>query len=513
MGNWIEVAPQLNSQTGTVSLAVFNGKLYGGTKAGFNGGRLFEWNGTNAWVEVAPELNIQLEIKALAVFNNKLYGATGGSANGGGRLFEWNGTNAWVEVAPNLFGQAIVHDIAVFNNKLYGVTGSSGALAGKLLEWNGTNAWVEVAPQLNNQFDVRSIAVFNNKLYGGTQGGGRLFEWNGTNAWVEVAPSLNSSQIFSLGVFNNKLYGGTIGSLSGSGARLFEWNGTNAWVEVAPTLNNQSVITELVVFNNGSGDALYGGTGDNANLFKWNGTNAWIEVALQIITNDFKIESLAVFNNILYGGTSFGGKLFQFVEPSPTTTLAPTVIFLNLEIGNITQTTIEILTTVDIDATVYFVTLLRDSDEPTSQQVKDGTDADDNNLPAGFFGSGNALENVELSLASTNLVPETEYDIWVVAENNPLQSSPSLLQATTLGFCEINDFDGILFKPEDDCKNPSGVFRTITGSNFTVGGDPLVFVDDIPVEIVSFTDTEIVIIMPDDLGIGQHTLRVESGSP
>jgi hypothetical protein len=85
---WVQVAPTLESQTYIYSLAVFNGKLYGGT---YPGGRLFEWNGTDAWVQVAPTLESQTYIYSLAVFNGKLYGGT----YPGGRLFEWNG---WYEI-------------------------------------------------------------------------------------------------------------------------------------------------------------------------------------------------------------------------------------------------------------------------------------------------------------------------------------------------------------------------------------------------------------------------------
>jgi len=79
---WTEVAPQLNSQTYILTLAVYNGKLYGGT---YPLGRLFEWNGINAWTEVAPQLNAQTSINSLAVYNGKLYGGTASL----GRLFEY----------------------------------------------------------------------------------------------------------------------------------------------------------------------------------------------------------------------------------------------------------------------------------------------------------------------------------------------------------------------------------------------------------------------------------------
>ncbi|KKM88944.1 hypothetical protein LCGC14_1253610 [marine sediment metagenome] len=246
VGAWAEVAPQLVGQSTIFSLAVFNGKLYGGTALL---GRLFEWNGVNAWVQKAAQLNAQADILSLAVYNGKLYGGT----KPGGRLFEWNDVNAWVEVAPQLGGQADIHSLAVFNGKLYGGTGNGG----RLFEWNDVNLWVEVAPFLNGQTTIDSLAVFNEKLYGGTGNLGRLFEWNDVNAWVEVAPQLGGQVIIrSLAVFNGRLYGGT----SNLG-NLFLWNGTNAWVQAASQMGAENVIQALATL----GSALYGGT---ANLGK-----------------------------------------------------------------------------------------------------------------------------------------------------------------------------------------------------------------------------------------------------
>ena len=79
----IQRAPKLNSETYIRSLAVFNGKLYGGTSPN---GNLFEWNGSNAWVQVAPKLNSETYIWSLAEFNGKLYGGTYPNGN----LFEWS---------------------------------------------------------------------------------------------------------------------------------------------------------------------------------------------------------------------------------------------------------------------------------------------------------------------------------------------------------------------------------------------------------------------------------------
>ena len=42
---WVEKAPKLGTESYILSLCVYNGKLYGSTATG---GRLYEWNGSNA---------------------------------------------------------------------------------------------------------------------------------------------------------------------------------------------------------------------------------------------------------------------------------------------------------------------------------------------------------------------------------------------------------------------------------------------------------------------------------
>ena len=255
---WVEVAPTLGAETHILSLAVLNGKLYGGT---YPNGKLYEWNNVNAWVEVAPKLGAETYILSLAVFNGKLYGGTYPN----GKLYEWNNVNAWVEVAPTLGAETYILSLAVFNGKLYGGTLPNG----KLYEWNNVNAWVEVAPKLGAETEIRSLAVFNGKLYGGTNPNGKLYEWNNVNAWVEVAPTLGAeTSIFSLAVFNGKLYGGTIPN-----GKLYEWNNVNAWVEVAPKLGAETYIRSLAVLNG----KLYGGTYPNGKLYEWGRASVILE--------------------------------------------------------------------------------------------------------------------------------------------------------------------------------------------------------------------------------------------
>ena len=292
VGNlWVQRAPQLNLQVTILSMAVYNGKLYGGTS---NGGRLFEWNGVNLWVQVAPQLGAITEIYSLAVYNGKLYGST----NVSGRLYEWNDVNLWVSVAPQLGAATTITGLAVYNDKLYGSTS-----IGSLYEWNDVNLWVEVAPVFGAEVYLFNLEVYNNKLYAGSNPNGNLLEWDDVNTWVQAAPQLNlQASIRSMSVYNGKLYGGT-----GAGGRLFEWDGVNLWVQVAPQLGAITEIYSLAVYN----DTLYSGTNITGRLYEWNDVNLWVQVAPQLGV-ETTINSLAAYNYRLYGGTTNLGNLYEW---------------------------------------------------------------------------------------------------------------------------------------------------------------------------------------------------------
>ena len=291
---WEQVAPQLGAETRMRALAVYNGRLYGGT--GSLSGALYRWDDVNIWEQVAPQLGAEVEIFSLAVYNGRLYGGTGNLGN----LYRWNDTNAWEQVAPQLGAETQIFSLAVYNGRLYGGTGSLG----KLYKWDDISAWEEVAPQLAAEIRIWSLAVYNGRLYGGTGALGNLYRWNDTNAWEQVAPQLGAeARIFSLAVYNGRLYGGT-GNLVGN---LYRWDDVNIWEQVAPQLGAETQILSLAVYNG----RLYGGTGSlSGALYRWDDVNIWEQVAPQLGA-ETGILSLAVFNGRLYGGTEALGNLYR----------------------------------------------------------------------------------------------------------------------------------------------------------------------------------------------------------
>ena len=52
---------------------------------------------------------------------------------------------------------------------------------------------------------------------------------------------------------------------------------------------------------------------------------------------------------------------------------------------------------------------------------------------------------------------------------------------------------------------------TLTGTNFTDGGDPVVYLDDVSVKLNSFTATEIKMNIPKSLPVGVFNITVLNG--
>jgi len=127
--------------------------------------------GRNAWEEVAGTLGAETRIWSLAVYGGKLYGGT----HPNGKLYRWNDVNAWEEVAGKLGAETQIRSLAVYGGKLYGGTGANG----KLYRWNDVNAWEEVAGTLGAETHINSLAVYGERLYGGTGENGKLYRWNG----------------------------------------------------------------------------------------------------------------------------------------------------------------------------------------------------------------------------------------------------------------------------------------------------------------------------------------------
>jgi hypothetical protein len=103
-------------------------------------------------------------------------------------------------------------------------------------------------------------------------------------------------------------------------------------------------------------------------------------------------------------------------------------------VTGVTGTGVTVNVSVNEDGTAYFVVLPSGADVPSSAQVKAGTDASDVVVAAGFSGSVSVDADTPEVMIASNLVSETDYDVYVVVEDLLLnmQSSPEVLSFTTL---------------------------------------------------------------------------------
>jgi len=118
--------------------------------------------------------------------------------------------------------------------------------------------------------------------------------------------------------------------------------------------------------------------------------------------------------------------------------------------GTIGGTSVEILSQTDMDGTSYAVVVPDGAAAPTAQQVKDSEDSTGTPVAAGFANSVALIADTEANMFLTNLVSETAYDIYVVAEGALLQDNPVKLDVTTsditdpinaAGYPKLDDVD------------------------------------------------------------------------
>jgi len=81
---------QLGTNTKVCSLAVYDGKLYGGTH---NSGKVYRYDGGTTWTDVG-RLGSNFHVWSLTVYNGKLYGGTQET----GRVYRYDGGTTWTDV-------------------------------------------------------------------------------------------------------------------------------------------------------------------------------------------------------------------------------------------------------------------------------------------------------------------------------------------------------------------------------------------------------------------------------
>lgn len=285
--SWTDTG-RLGSETTILSLAVWNGNLYGGTGTG--AASVYRYNGTG-WSSAGSPPGGAGSMYALNVWNNSLY-ATGYGGGLGGIVFRYNGGSSWTSVggpAGGPHGSNINMVLAVWNGSMYLGTGDGFAGYENVTRYDGGTTWTEVSAfgTFGGSY-IRSFGVWNNSLFAGSDG---VYRYNGGTTWTLV--SSFSDMVYAMVVWNSSLYA-SVATVN----KVYRFNGGTSWTDVGGGFYGAMAVW------NGS---LYGSDG-SGNVYRYGGGTSWTSAGSAGSAG----YSLATFNGSLFAGTGASGKVYKY---------------------------------------------------------------------------------------------------------------------------------------------------------------------------------------------------------
>ncbi|MEE2877108.1 MAG: T9SS type A sorting domain-containing protein [Candidatus Neomarinimicrobiota bacterium] len=326
------------------------------------------------------------------------------------------------------FGRSYPSYLTLFNSKLYFVAGSGSTYT--FYSYDGTTFTSETTLSSS----VSKMVKYNSKLYmvlysysSGTSSYS-IYSYDGTTL-TKVA-SLGSNYPNGLIEVGSKLYYSAYNS-SSSNYTLYSFDGSTS--STAATLSqypyNMTAYKGRLIFS----------VWDNANteyvLKEYDGTDvnnlasaaSPPSKAADLVTTDTGtwLNTFKVMNGVLYfikGSNSIWKYEIQSIAFSNGYPFA----------SNISETTLDLFVSTNIDGTAYYAILPDESSAPTSAQVKAGTDAggsSSNVIASGYT----TVSSSSSTISITGLTTATSYDIWFAAEDNysNIQSTPDSLNIAT----------------------------------------------------------------------------------
>ncbi|GHM99574.1 hypothetical protein WSM22_10640 [Cytophagales bacterium WSM2-2] len=129
------------------------------------------------------------------------------------------------------------------------------------------------------------------------------------------------------------------------------------------------------------------------------------------------------------------------VRTNPSTDIVPPIFSQIPAVGSVAPTSFNLSFSMNEPGTTYAIVVPTGSVAPSSDQVKQGQDGMGNTLPSGLHQQtivSGGLAQIQLN----NLLPETTYDVYLVAEDDipNLQIAPTKITLTT-GSIFIEDFE------------------------------------------------------------------------
>jgi len=168
---------------------------------------VFQYDGNTTWASVGTPGR---RLMSLAVFNGSLYGA-GNEGKETGGVFRYVGGTEWA-CAGGQEAVTQVYSFASHLGKLYVGTWPEG----KVFRDDGVDPWTCVG-QLGEELEVMAMAVYNGKLYAGTLPLGEVHRYDGGDKWtntgqLDKSVDVKYRRVWSMAVFQGKLFAGTLPS-------------------------------------------------------------------------------------------------------------------------------------------------------------------------------------------------------------------------------------------------------------------------------------------------------------
>jgi uncharacterized repeat protein (TIGR03803 family) len=420
----------LQPQAGLI--ADSDGNLFGTTFRGgtANFGTLFEWVKSTGTIAVLANFNYTdggcPKAKLFEDSSGNLFGTTtlGGGTSNAGTVFEWNKSTRTISVLAVFQDYGADSETAIVQDSsgnLFGTTITGSSNDGTLFEWVKSTGTTSVLAQFNgaNGTDPQGNLVldasgnlFGTTKSGGTSNDGTLFEWvkstralsvrvNFTNA-TGANPVAGLVEDSSGNLFGSTTVGGT-----GNVGTLFEWVKKAGTISVLANFDGQS-----------------------------NGSQPYL---------GFVDASGNIFGTTCYGGTGYGGTVFEWVKSSGTiSTLGsfsnarggPNVGLVEDSSGNLFGTTVSSLFEWDHNSRTISDLVIFDypsGETPRAGVIEDG----DGNLfgttpIGGLYGCGTLFEWVKSTGSLSTLV---NFDYTTNGENplgGLIQDSSGNLFGTTM---------------------------------------------------------------------------------
>jgi hypothetical protein len=360
---------------GAFSSAVYNGKLYVGTKES-NAAAVYRYDGGTSWTRVSYTTlgrivsgdATDIDQVVLSVWNNKLYAGASTGANTGA-VYSYNGSTwTMVNSARGTFGGETnvdgVSDMTVWNGKLY-VASQETDLAG-FYRYDGGSTLTRVNFVAGKavtgdtaSIDKGYLVAYQDRLWWGvttstttTTGLARLYMWDGTAAGTVTTTNMvqvNSTggqfisavtgieDVTSLAVWNGQLFVGTA-DLTANLANIYVYTGggngiagTTNFVRTTATsgridaTNDATDVDSVPVMRTYNG-RLYAGSATGTTtgaLYEYDGVSAWTKVNTTRgrfggQTTVQQVDSLVVYNSSLYVGTETSniGSMYVWTKTS-----------------------------------------------------------------------------------------------------------------------------------------------------------------------------------------------------